>query len=121
MSVYADDFAGAYADVAAAGAAVTFTKVTTTQDDTTGAPNAPSTATVTGVAIRVKGDPIKYRDLGLTESEAPTLFFVPLAQGDLPALASTVSWGGETYTVRDLRPLDVDGQGAICVRIICAR
>lgn len=118
---YTDQYDRAYDKVADAGSAITFSKTTTPQDDTTGAPGAPVTTTASGVAIRVKGDPIKYRDLGLTETEAATLFFVPGSQGTLPPLGSSGSWGAYPYIVRDVSPLDVDGLGAIAARVICSR
>lgn len=121
MSAYTEDYVGAYADVMDAGSAITFTKTTTPQDDTTGAPGTPVTSQAPGVAIRVRGNPIRYRDLGLTETEAVTLFFVPGSQGALPDLGAVGSWGSLPYTVRDVSPLDVDGMGAIAARVIAVR
>jgi hypothetical protein len=115
---YAPQHARALVMVGDKGSPVTFTKVTTPQDDTTGAPGTPVTTTVAGVAIRVRGNPDRYRELGLTLSENPTLFFVPSTQGQKPADGSTVVWGGTTYTTKDVLPIDLDGASAIAHRVV---
>jgi hypothetical protein len=121
MTAYASDHAGAYADVASAGSAVTFTKsVQGAQDPATGLFTDPTTVTVAGVALRVKGDPQRYRDLGLTESAAPTLLFVPATYGETPPLGATGVFGGETYTVRDVNPLAPDGT-AVLAKVVVVR
>ena len=83
---------------------------------------APTTTTVTGAAIRVRGVPETYRAPTLIESQAPTLLFTPTTYGELPALGDTVTWppvGGTTYTVRDINPIAPDGV-AIMARIVVA-
>lgn len=101
------------------GAALTFTKSTRTLDDETGEASV-STATVAGQAVRVPGDPKRYGDLGLLESQAPTLLFVPTTLGEEPELGATCAWGGETFTVADVEPLAPDGS-TILARVVVKR
>jgi hypothetical protein len=118
---YAADHAGALRDIADAGTAVTFTKnLPGTHAPTTGTFTTPTTSTVTGSAVRVRGDAQRYTELQLVEAEAPTLLFAPDTYGDLPELESVVTWGGVDYTVRDINPVAPDGN-AILARIIVAR
>lgn len=103
------------------GAAVTFTLESPgTEDPEAGTWSSGSTSTVTGYASRVGGDPKRYQALNLIESEAPTLDFTPDTRGSLPALNSSVSWGGVTYFARDL---DIDAPDGTSngARIIVAR
>lgn len=118
---YATEWADAYADILDAGSAITFTKTSYPQDDTTGAVGAAVTAMASGVAIRVHGDPILYRELGLTLTESPTLLFAPGTMGTLPALDAVGSWGAVPYHVKHVKPLDVDGAGAILARVVVVR
>lgn len=108
-SAYVDDYAGALEDVAAAGAAIAFTLTRTPQDDATGAAGVPVITSVTGYAIGTAGDPRVYRDLNLTEAEAPTVFFVPSTIGQVPALGAACTWGGVPYVVKSVKPLWPDG------------
>jgi hypothetical protein len=118
---YAVDHASALADVTAAGAAVTFTVTNPgTSNPLTGQFTGNSTSTVTGSALRVKGDPKRYEALNLVESEAPTLLFTPTTYGQLPSLEATVTFGGTVYRVRDVDPLAPDGT-AILARIVVSR
>lgn len=116
---YATDHAGALADLTASGAAVTFSYSTVTYTPATDAQTTTS-ATVTGYAMQVKGEPRQYQALELIESEAPTLLFAPTTYGSLPPLRSTLTWGGETYSVRAVSPLAPDGT-AILARVVVAR
>lgn len=121
MTAYASDHAAALADVRTAGTPVTFTVTTQgAQDPATGFFPNPTVSTVAGFALRVKGDPQRYRDLGLTESEAPTLLTVPSTYGGTPALNASVTFGGQTYTVRDVEPLAPDGTAVLC-RVVVVR
>lgn len=121
MSDYTADHAGALADVTADGAAVTFTlQVPGPHDPATGTFAAGTTTTVTGSAIQLDARPETYRALGLVETEARTLFFTPTTYGSLPALKSSVTWGGVAYTVRDVAPLAPDGF-AIAAEVTVAR
>lgn len=116
---YQSEHADALADVEAAGAAVTFTLVTQTYDAETDT-STPATTTVSGHAVRVRGNPRQYEALGLVEASTPTLLFVPTTYGEEPELGATVVWNGETYTVRDVAPLAPDGS-AILSRVVVSR
>jgi hypothetical protein len=115
---YADTHARAAALVAAKGATVTFTAYTQTYTPTTDTSTV-TASTVTGSAIRVRGNPDTYETLKLIESQAPTLLFAPATYGDAPSLGAVVSWGGTTYTVRDVQPVAPDGSDIIS-RIVVA-
>lgn len=101
---YAPDHAGALADLSADGAAVTFTLSTAgTHDPDTGLFTAPATASaVTGAAVQIAADPKTYARLGLLESEAVSLLVATTTYGASIALGATFTWGGQTYTVRDV-------------------
>lgn len=105
MGAYAAEHASAYADVAEAGAAVSFVGDTT----------------VPAVVMRVDGNPIKYAELGLKLTESPTLFAVTVTYGDAVPDGATVPFGGITYYVVSIDPFDPDGQGAIYSRVIVSR
>lgn len=121
MTKYAPDHAGALADLAEAGSAVTFTFATPgTYTASTGLFSGETTTTVTGAAIRVTGNPLRYQALGLTQTEAPTLLFAPTTYGSLPVLGASVVFGGVTYTVRDVEPLALDGT-ALLANIVVSR
>ena len=118
---YATEHAGAYADVLAAGAAVTFSAITPgTYDGATDTWSTPTTATVAGAAVRVRGNPLTYQALELVQGEAPTLLFAPATYGALPALGAAVTWGGVVYTVRSVEPVSPSGS-AILARVVVAR
>jgi len=105
---YSGDHASALADLRDAGAAVTFTRVTTVLDEATGL-TVPISSTVAGFAIRDMGRPDRYHRLGLVPSRNPTLLFAASTYGNAVALGDTVTWGGIVYTVRDIEPVSVDG------------
>lgn len=108
MTIYAEDHASALADVQEAGTAVTFTRTANDYAPTTGVSVITET-TVEGYAIRDKGNPLTYQALGLRQSEAPTLFFVPTTQGELPAPGDAVTWRSLVFTVRDVLAIEPDG------------
>ena len=68
-----------------------------------------TTSTITGVGIKVRGNPERYKELRLIESEAPTILFVPTTYGDTIRVGDTVEFGGTVYTVRDCNHLAPDG------------
>lgn len=72
---------------------------------------------VTGRAMRVAGDPTRYEALGLVQSEAPTLVFVPDVVGQLPPPGATLRFGESLFTVRDVDPVAPDGV-ALWARLI---
>lgn len=96
---------------------ITFTRNTQSAYDPETDTSSTSETTITGVAIRVPGDPKRYAALGLVESDAPTLQFVPTTYGNTPEPGDTVTWANETYTVRDVEPVAPDGV-TILARVI---
>jgi hypothetical protein len=121
MTSYATDHAGALADLMAAGAAVTFSETVPGAKDAATETYAPTTtSTVAGYAMQVAGDPKRYADLRLIQSEAPSLFFVPTTFGALPALLAKVTWNGIDYVVRDVAPFGPNGP-AIYATVIVSR
>lgn len=117
--IYAPKHAAAAAMVKQKGAAVTFTRITQAYDPVAGT-TTPSESTVAGHAVGTRGDPIRYQALGLVESNAPTLLFVPATYGELPSPGDTVVWGGVIHTVRDVTPAAPDGT-AILARVVAER
>lgn len=118
---YVADHASALADVQAAGAAVTFTPAGGgTFTPGTGVLAVSTATAIGGYAIRAKGNPQTYRELGLSEAENPTLFFVPSIYGDRPVLAARVVFGGLTYAVKSIAPVAPDGT-LIAARVIVGR
>jgi hypothetical protein len=92
------------------GAAVTFTAGTAgAYDPLTGIVTGASSVTVSGSAMEIDGDPDLYTALSLIESENPTLLFRPSTVGEVPPLGATVLWGGETFTVKNVKRLAMAG------------
>jgi hypothetical protein len=98
---------------------ITFTRTTQTHDPETGQ-MTPVETSIAGTGVRVKGDPIRYQQLGLVESEAPTLLFVPTTYGETPAPGDTVTWASTLYTARDVQPVAPDGV-TIFAKIVVVR
>lgn len=119
MANYAPDHAGALADLQDAGTAVTFTRTATGYDEDGGGAS-PTDSTVTGYAIRTRGNPLRYQALGLVEAVAPTLLFVPNTFGQTPEPGDVVSWGSVDHTVREVQPLEPDGN-AILSKVVVSR
>lgn len=118
---YASEHAGAHKDVAAAGAAVTFSLADAgTYDPATGLHSGTAAETVSAVAMQVAGNPKEYDRLALVESEAPTLFVVPDTYGARVPLNARVAWSGADYTVRSEAPFAPDGT-AIFAHVVIAR
>lgn len=103
---------------------ITFTRLTLTIDPATELAT-PTTTTITGSAIQVKGDPRRYEADGLTLSTMPTLFFTPTSYAlraftdEFVKPGDTVVWQTTTYVVRAVDPLAPDGF-VIAARIIVA-
>lgn len=116
---YAAEHADALADIADAGAPTVFSRVAQTVNAATDR-RTRSTTTISGSAIQVKGDPNRYRQLSLIESQAPSLLFAPDTYGDLPKEGDTVTWAGVGYTAKDVTPIALDGV-VIAARIVIAR
>jgi hypothetical protein len=103
------------------GVYVTFSHGTPgTYDPETDTTTPGTTATVSGYAMRISGDPDEYARLGLVQSEHPMLSFVPDTVGELPSLGWTVEFGNETLTVEDVNPLAMNGT-AEAAHIRCSR
>jgi hypothetical protein len=103
---------------------VTFTRTDPgTYDPETGIHTSPTSSTITGSAIQVRGDAQRYAAQELNLSTMPTLLFTPYDY-DLSAFSSafvrpgdTVVWRTVTYTVKDVEPIAPDGV-VILARII---
>lgn len=98
---------------------VTFTRRITTHDRETDAISA-SESTVPGRAMKVRGDPERYKALQLIEAESPTLLFVPTVYGQRIKAGDTIQWRNATYTARDCNHLEPDGV-VIQTRVIIER
>lgn len=109
------------------GAPVTFRRERRVEDPETGLSQA-SHAEVSGVAMRVKGDPLRYQALGVVEIDTVTLLFAASTYGDEVRPGDTVRWPGSPilptegrpYTVRDVDPVAPDGH-AIISRVTVSR
>ena len=120
---YTVEHAGAYADLLAAGASVTFTIRSGTHAPDSGIFTAPTTSSVTGAAMRVKANRTEedaYRTAGIVSDRVVCLLFAPTTYGSLPTLGATVTWNGETLTCKGITPLAPDGT-AILARVWCVR
>jgi len=80
-----------------------------TYDPETDTHTTPTTTTITGSAIQVRGDPEVYKALSLIESEAPTILWVPTTYGQAPEPGYTVTWSNTEYTARNVRTIQPDG------------
>lgn len=109
-SKYATEWASALADVKAAGAAIAFAaKLAGTYVPATDSWTPTASTPVAGYAIQQEPDTDKFGALSLIAATSAILFFVPSTIGQLPALGASCTWGAQTYTVRDLAPVAVDG------------
>lgn len=106
---YAAEWADALADVLEAGAPIVFKGTTSTLDEATGRSTAPQTVIVAGQALQKRGDPEQYALLGLSPSQAVLLLFIPNIYGAMPALGLSADWAGQTYSVKDVDPIKLDG------------
>lgn len=82
-----------------------------------------STSTLTGNAIQVKGNPQRYKALGLSLETNVTLFFSELDYNlrafttDFVQPGDTLSWNDQTYSVIAVDPIAIDGI-VIAARVI---
>lgn len=101
---------------------ITFTRTRRVYDPASDT-SVPVTSTITGNAIQVRGNPQRYKALGLTLERMPTLFFTPTdynleANGTaFVQPGDTVPWGSLTYTVKDVEPIAPDNV-VIAARIV---
>lgn len=119
---YATEHADALALIRENGAPVAFVhRSAGTHDAATDTFATPVTTTVSGVAVRVSpslADRERYRLASLTPEQVVTLLFAPTTYGQTPALNATVTWAGDTLTVRDIGPVAPDGS-TIIARVGC--
>lgn len=102
MSVYTTDHAFALAELTTYGAAVTFSRTAEGYDPATDLVS-PSTTTITGKAIQVRGGSVeRFRQLGLVIDDPKRLLFAPDALGQTPVVGDAVTWSGDRMTVRDV-------------------
>lgn len=116
---YEDQHDDILADLLEHGAAVTFTKTSQAYNASTGE-STPIVTSVAGRAVQVSGDPVAYERLSLTESDAPTLLFAADTYGEIPEVGSRCTWGGRTYTAREVLPDAPDGTAIRCRVVISA-
>lgn len=94
--------------------AFNFTRVTQTIDPATQRPTS-VTRTILGTGVQItKGrNPIRYRDLGLQMSQAPTILWAPVTYDatpeDVPEPGDTTVFRSRTWVVRDVEPTAPDG------------
>lgn len=83
----------------------------------------PTRLEIPGSVVQVKGDPERYRALGLIESAAPTFLFTPDEYGlrsfteDFVQVGDQVTWNDRVFTVRDVQTIAPDGI-VIAARIV---
>lgn len=105
---YGPQHASALTILARKGSPVTFTIATPSYDAAT------DTATVTestaaGQVVRLPGDRKRYEALNLRETDAITLLVALATYGANVTLGSRFTYGGQTWTVRAVDPLQPDG------------
>lgn len=108
MTKFAADHAGALADLGQDGAPVTFTLSTSTYDAATDTTTV-TESTAAGQAVRLPGDRKRYEALNLRETDAITLLVGLSTYGANVALGARFTFGGQTWTVRAVDPLQPDG------------
>lgn len=70
--------------------------------------------------MEVSGNPKQYEEAKLTQTEAPTLFFVATTYGECPALNSKVTWAGKNWIAKSIAPFRPNGT-VIFARIIIGK
>jgi hypothetical protein len=94
--------------------AVSFARVTQSHDAATGLVT-PTSTTIAGRALQVRGQPRRYEALGLRLDTMPTLLFEPTSlalRANTSAFVQpgdTVTWNSATLTVRDVDVVAPDG------------
>jgi hypothetical protein len=118
---YAADHLSALLDIRDAGAAVTFTvRNPGVPDPLTGLLTGGSSSSVAGQGLQLPGNQERYRDLELIGRDAITLLFAATTYGEKPAIGSTFTFGGDTWTVKAVDPFMPDGT-ALIMNVIGAR
>lgn len=116
---YAAEHASAYADILAAGAAVTLRRKSVAHTQSTDAVTQ-TPSTIAGAACQVRGRPQTYEALKLVESDAPTLLFAAATYGDAAELGDELTWGGKDVEVVSIDATAPDGT-PIVARIVVSR
>jgi hypothetical protein len=117
---YTTDHVRAYADILAAGSAVTLKRRAVAHTASTDAA-AVTPSTIAGAAMKVRGNPKQYASLGLTEHDNPTLLFATATYGDRAQLNDSLEWGGETVRITSIDETNPDGNGPIVSRLVVSR
>jgi hypothetical protein len=117
---YAAEIASAAADIAAAGASVTFTRVTSVYNPATDA-NVATTVTSTTSGVGVKSNWQKFAVLGLTLNIPQTLKVAAAGMTFAPQPGDTFVWGGFTFAVVNVEAVDITGADAILYTVIANR
>lgn len=90
--------------------AVTFTLTTPgTQVPTTGRHTSPSTTSVSGYGIRMKGEASGYEAGESTRTTPVKIFFVPSTFGQVPPQDSATKWESRGYRVKGVEPVSPTG------------
>lgn len=122
---YAVEHASALLDISAAGEAVTFIRAAMAYNTTTGQVT-PTSTTIAGYAIQVRGKPQRYAAQGLILATMPTLLFVPSDYGleagtdDFVLPSDVGTWSGKGYTVKDVECVAPDGIVIVARLIVSA-
>lgn len=110
MSSYVAEAASARADIAAAGAPVTFTTASgRVYDPDTGLWSGGTPVTTTGSAIQVKDDPMRFSALGLQIADPITLLVAAAGLTLVPSPNIAMTWRGVIYTVKNVEALAPNG------------
>jgi len=119
---YAAEHATALEMIEEAGSPLTFYAAGEgTYAEATDSWTAPDTVTsVEGHAVGVKGDMVRYRELGLTQQGLATLLFAPSTAGERPEPGYTATWNGALHTVKNVEPFAPDGT-VLFSRVIVSR
>lgn len=112
---YTADRASAYADVLSAGRSLLISRTIRGAEASDGTFGADVDSSVSVAALSKRNDPTRMAALGLTHRNVITLLIVPAADS-IAAMTDewimpgdTLPWNGETYTVRDVSNVAIDG------------
>jgi hypothetical protein len=123
MSDYSADVAGAYGDLADAGAAITFTRSASTYNGLTGGTSV-VTSTAAGVAIALRptgSDVERLKALDIIPTTAAIYLVAAQGLAFAPAPQDVVAFAGVSATVRDVSALNVNGTQPILYRVVAVR
>lgn len=117
---YTIEHAQAYADILAAGAAVTLVRRAAAHTASTDAAEI-TRSSIAGAAMKVRGNPKQYAPLGVTEHDSPTLLWAAATYGNAAQLNDELTWGGEPLRVVSIDETNPDGTGPIVSRLVVSR